>query len=118
MKLIATTLLSLIFAASACLSQNVEFKAGNFKDDKEGFKAAAENLKKGDAFLELGNEAVALVKSPNNNFHQALSNYYKAHKFNPNNAKLNMKIGNCLLYTTGKAKAMEYLTKANILNPM
>ena len=40
--ILSTLVLSFAFAVSA---QNVEFKAGNFKDDKEGFKKAATAIK-------------------------------------------------------------------------
>lgn len=97
---------------SISLGQNVEFKAANFKDNKEGLKAAVVQIKAGDEFLEIANEAVALVKSPKDDFKKALQQYDKAQKFNPSNAELNMKIGNCLLYTNEKYKAKKYLDKA------
>ncbi len=85
-------------------SQNIEFKASNFKDKKEEFKEAVTNIKAGDELLEIANEAVAVVKNPGDMFIKALSHYLKADNFNPNSAELNMKIGNCYLYTNENTK--------------
>jgi len=97
-------------------AQDVEFKAGNFKDKKDEFKTALEHFKKGDEFLELGNEAIYTVKSPGNNFKAALQEYEYAYKFNPKSADLNFKMGNAYLYTNEKYKALKYLEKAEKLN--
>ena len=88
------TLITLTFGLMT-FAQNVEFKSSNFKDDKDGYKAAVEAIKTGDEFFELGNEAVFAVQSPGANFGLALREYEKAQKFNPNNAELNYKIGVC-----------------------
>ena len=61
MKYIVTSIaLALGLVASA---QNVDFKASNFKDDKEGYKKAVEAIKAGDEFFTLGNEAVFAVQN-------------------------------------------------------
>jgi outer membrane protein OmpA-like peptidoglycan-associated protein/tetratricopeptide (TPR) repeat protein len=112
-------LLSAFVAFFSLLSfaQNVEFKAANFKDDKEGLKKAEEAIKKGDEFLTLGNEAVFLVQSPGFNFQKALKEYLVAQKFNPNNGHLNFKLGVCYAYSTDPTKCIEYFKKANTLDP-
>jgi outer membrane protein OmpA-like peptidoglycan-associated protein/tetratricopeptide (TPR) repeat protein len=112
-------LLSAFVAFFSLLSfaQNVEFKAANFKDDKEGLKKAEEEIKKGDEFLTLGNEAVFLVQSPGFNFQKALKEYLVAQKFNPNNGHLNFKVGVCYAYSTDPTKCIEYFKKANTLDP-
>ncbi|MFQ5335355.1 MAG: hypothetical protein ACE5DN_04710, partial [Flavobacteriales bacterium] len=111
-------LICAVFYLAMCVKgQDVEFKAANFKNDKEGLKQALSSIKAGDADLELGNEAVALVQHPGLHFKKALGSYMSAYNLNPNNAALNMKIGNCYLYTSDKAKAYEYLKKAEKLNP-
>ncbi len=97
--------------------QNVEFKSSNFKDRKDELKAATDNISKGDAFLKKGNEAVVNTENPGDNFHLALSHYLHAQAFNPNNADLNFKIGNCYLYTNEKYKAKEYIFNAQKLDP-
>ena len=60
-NLITLLILAITFTTFA---QDVEFKAANFKDDKEGFKTALEAFEKGNEFWILGNEAVFLVKDP------------------------------------------------------
>lgn len=97
--------------------QNVDFKAGNFKNDKEGFKKASEALKQGEEFFELGNEAVFLVKSPELNFKKALQKFDVAQKFNPNSALLNFKIGVCYANSSSPEKCVSFIKKAQKLDP-
>jgi outer membrane protein OmpA-like peptidoglycan-associated protein/tetratricopeptide (TPR) repeat protein len=110
------TLVTILLAATG-MAQNVEFKSVNFKDDKDGFKAATEAIKKGDEFFELGNTAVFEVKSPGLNYELALIEYEKAQKFNPNNGELNFKIGVCYANSPYKEKSISYLYKAFELDP-
>jgi len=104
--------LVLLFLPGLMMAQNVEFKAANFKEKKEEFKLAMEQIEKGNEFLDLANESIALVKLPGDNFKLALQLYLKAQKLNSNNAELNMKIGNCYLYTNEKHKSIDHLNKA------
>lgn len=110
-------ILAALFFVNTMVAQDVEFKAANFKDKKEEFKKAVESIKAGDEFLELGNEATYTVKSPGNNYKLALKEYHKAYKLNPKSAELNFKMGNAYLYTNEKYKALNYLEKAEKLNP-
>ncbi len=115
-NLVYTTLL--IWAT--CLvgfSQNVDFKAGNFKDDKDGLKKATDAIKKGDEFFATANEAIFQVQSPGLNYALALQEYMIAQKFNPNNAQLNYKIGVCHANSTDPFKSIEYISKAISLDP-
>jgi outer membrane protein OmpA-like peptidoglycan-associated protein/tetratricopeptide (TPR) repeat protein len=105
------------FFVSNIYAQDIEFKAGNFKDKKDEFKNALAHFEKGDDFLELGNESIYTVNSPGNNFTAAIQEYQYAFKFNPNSAELNFKMGNAYLYTNEKYKALFYLIKAEKLNP-
>ena len=57
-NILTVAIVSLAYMVGA---QNVDFKAANFKDDKEGLKKANEAIKKGDDFFELGNEAIFAV---------------------------------------------------------
>lgn len=109
--------LFLAVIAVAVTAQNVEFKSANFKDDKDGLKAATDAIKLGDEALEAGNEAVYAVQDPGEHFERALFYYHQAQDFNPNNAELNFKIGNATLYTHNKADALSYLEKALELDP-
>jgi outer membrane protein OmpA-like peptidoglycan-associated protein/tetratricopeptide (TPR) repeat protein len=113
-SLLTTVFLSFIFAISA---QNVEFKAANFKDDKDGLKAATDAIKIGDEYFKIANEAVFIIKSPGLNYELALNSYLKAQKFNPNNAELNFKIGVCYINSTYSAKGVSYIFKAHELDP-
>ena len=79
--LLSVAIVSLAYLAGA---QNVEFKAANFKDDKEGLKKATEAIKKGDEYFEIANAAIFEVKAPGLNYELALQQYEKAQQFNPN----------------------------------
>lgn len=98
-------------------AQDVEFKAANFKDDKEGFKKAKEAIDKGDEYFVLGNEAIFAVKSPGLNYKLALEQYQKAQDFNPKSSLLNYKIGVCYANSENSEKCISYLYKAYELNP-
>lgn len=111
---LSTLFLTLTFISTA---QNVEFKSANFKEDKEGLKKATDAIDKGDVFFKLGNEAVFNVQSPGLNYQQALKEYMIAQKFNPNNALLNFKIGVCHANSTDPFKSIEYIKKAQSLDP-
>jgi len=116
-KFYTYTLLFIFLTINFSLSgQDVEFKASNFKEDKEGFKKASEALKKGEEFLEMGNEAVSLVNDTKDYFEQALFYFEKAYDFNPKSAQLNYYLGNALLYTNRKYAAREYMDQSLKLN--
>ena len=112
--ILTSVVVSFFFVVNA---QNVDFKAGNFKDDKEGFKKAVEAIKKGDEYFELGNEAIFNVKGPGLNYELALIEYGKAQKFNPKNGELNFKIGVCYINSPYSQKGISYLYEAYKLNP-
>jgi len=115
MKYIITSIaLAIGLFASA---QNVEFKSSNFKDDKDGYKAAIQAIKTGDEYFELGTEAVFAVQSPGINFELAKREYEKAQEFNPNNAELNYKIGVCHANGPFTEKCIPFLKKAHELDP-
>ena len=112
--LISTVVLFFVFATQA---QNVEFKASNFKDDKEGFKKATTAIKEGDVNFELANEALFLVKNPGLNYELALKNFKIAHELNPKNGELNFKIGVCYMNSPYSQKGIQYLLDAKKLDP-
>jgi len=89
-------------------SMNIDFSKNNFPNQKEELKIAKENIKKGDEYYFNKNEAI--IKN-------ALPYYLKANEFNPNNADLNFKIGNCILKSPNKSSAYQYLKNAMELNP-
>ena len=94
-------------AGSLNAQQNVEFTKANFPNLKAELKEALANIKEGDKIYNQGPYFYA----------QALPYFLKANNFNPNNAILNYKIGNCLLQSPQKAKAIEHLEKAQKLKP-
>ncbi|MBN2681339.1 MAG: PD40 domain-containing protein [Bacteroidales bacterium] len=103
MKILNTLLVILLIVLHTGLyAQNVEFKSKNF-EDKAGFKNAVANLKKGDG-IYLQNKRWMLPK--------ALEYYKIAHEYNPNNALLNYKMGNCLININDKSLALPYFQKA------
>jgi outer membrane protein OmpA-like peptidoglycan-associated protein len=80
--------------------ENVAFTKSNFKNDVSGFKIATKKLYE------------ANVKYNTLLYGQALGKYLEVNKFNPNNAELNAKIGDCYLNSSDKTKAIGYFKKA------
>jgi outer membrane protein OmpA-like peptidoglycan-associated protein/tetratricopeptide (TPR) repeat protein len=114
-KVLLFTFIFLVF--QSVFAQEIEFKAGNFKEKKDEFKAIMTKMSAADNFLNAGNDAVAVVTNPGDNFKNALKLYLEINDFNDKSAKVNMNIGNCYLYTNEKYKAIPYLEKAKELNP-
>lgn len=101
-------LLSLLFISAATWGQtNVDFIKKNFKEDVKGYKKAMDSLKTGDNFYNQGKYM----------YHFALPYYLSAENFNPNNAMLNYKIGQCFLNSSFKTLCLSYFQKAYQLNP-
>lgn len=112
-------LIVFIFSFSVfSFGQDVEFKAGNFKDNKDGFKAAKESFELGTEQWELGNAEVFMVRSPQMFYMKALEHFEKAYAFNPNSAELNFKIGVCHAHSTYKVKCISYFKDAYKRNPV
>lgn len=97
----------LLLTTLGAFAQNVEFDKANFKDDKDGLKEAKGNIKEGDKIYEQG----AIF------FKEAIPYYEKANAFNPDNAVLNYKLGECYLFSVFKSKAKDHLLKAINLQP-
>lgn len=106
-----------LFLTISLYAQNVDFKAANFKDDKEGLKAATTAIESGDALYNVGVAAVFAVQDYGINFKKALAFYEQAQKFNPNNALLNFKIGVCHANSTNPYNAAPFIRKAQQLDP-
>ncbi len=107
-----------IFLAYTSFGQDIEFKSSNFKDNKDGLKAAKFELDAGNHFFEEGQLAVFAIKNPEQSFLKALEHFQKAYDFNPNSAELNFKMGVCYMHSTYKEKSISYLKKAYKLNPL
>lgn len=98
-------LITLTLTCNLLLAQNnVEFSKSNFKSNPTGFKEAYKNLQEGDE------------KYYTHFYTDALDKYLAANKFNPNNAELNAKIGDCYMHSPDKTKATTYFNTAIKLN--
>lgn len=105
--MLSLVLLIFLFAMpQEALSQNKEFTRSFFPDDPRGLREARRNLEEGNELYEEGW----------GNFEKALEYYLKAYAFNPDNARLNMRIGECYLYTPYKERSVEFLERAVELN--
>lgn len=93
-------LLSPLFSSA----QDVEFNRTNFPD-KKIYKSIEENLLEAEYYFQ---EA---------DYQSALIYYEKAYRYNPENARLNYKIGICYLNLYPRAKAVTYIEKAHLLAP-
>jgi outer membrane protein OmpA-like peptidoglycan-associated protein len=87
-------------------AQSIPFAKGQFTIDKDGFKVAQHELELGDR--EFGADPAR--------FGAALPHYLRAQKFNPKNALLNAKIGECYLHSSTKQEALPYLKQAQQLD--
>ena len=88
-------------------AQNVEFSKDRFSNDKDGLKVAQREIKEGNEWYDMDPSRYEL----------ALPHFLAAQKFNPDNALLNFKIGDCYLHSGFKPRALAYLQKAYQLNP-
>lgn len=104
--LVALMCVCYMLICTVSYSQNTEFSKENFPNDKEGLKTALRNFKEGNKLYEVGTYM----------YGSALEFFLQANSFNPNNALLNMLIGNCYLYSNNKANSLPYLEKAYMLD--
>jgi len=116
MKIIYLQLLFL-FIPAFLLSQNVDFKASNFKDRKEEFKTITEKLSQAEEHLEAAFSKQQRDEEHMLWFSNALVLFMEANEFNPSNAELNFNTGKCMLQTHRKTDAIPYLEKALKLDP-
>lgn len=86
--------------------KNVEFIKKNFKNNAKGYKAAVKAIQKGNYYYNMGEHY----------YRYAVPYYLDAEKFNPDNAKLNYKLGKCMVYSIYKDQAVAYLELAIQLN--
>ena len=94
----------LLFTTTAfsAAAQSTAFTKDNFGDNREGLKNANRELKAGDDDYRADPPRYAA----------ALPHFLAAQEFNPNNAPLNVKIGDCYLNSATKTAALPYLQKA------
>lgn len=115
MKYLAFTLIILTHLCPAQKQLSTE-TLKNVRFEKEHFgKEKRKELKKAIKHLKEGNE---LYEEGRAKYKEALLHFIQANKFNPNNAKLNFKIGKCyLMGTIYKLKSISYFEKAYRLDP-
>ena len=89
-------------AALPAAAQSIAFTKDNFGDNKDGLREANRELKAGDDDYRADPPRYA----------DALPHFLAAQEFNPNNAPLNVKIGDCYLNSATKTAALPYLQKA------
>ncbi len=107
-KLLALVLLLFSISTAHVAAQvNVGFTKENFPDDPRGLKKAQRALKKAEKYYQMEPRAYA----------PALAYFLEAYKFNGNDALVNFKIGDCYLHLPEKFKALDFLEKAQELNP-
>jgi outer membrane protein OmpA-like peptidoglycan-associated protein len=94
------------FGSTLTQAQSIAFTKEQFTIDKEGLKTAQHELELGDH--ELGADPAR--------FGAALPHYLRAQKFNPKNALLNAKIGECYLHSATKQEALTYLQRSQQLD--
>ena len=95
-----------LLGASLAHAQNVPFTKEHFNIDKDGLKLAQREIALGDH--EMGADPAR--------FGAALPHYLQAQKFNPNNAQLNARIGECYLHSSTKQAALAFLQKSQQLD--
>ncbi len=105
-------LLSFILFSFTVIAQNIEFKSSNFKDNKDGFKAAETNLEAGNELFKQALKLQEEGKNPYQLFKQAQIPFTKAQEFNPNNAELNYKIGKCLYFSKDIKNSIPFFQKS------
>ena len=106
-RLLFSFLPALLLAAGlSATAQSVEFTKDRFAD-KEKLKLALREIKLGDEDLEADPAR----------FGAALPHYLQAQALNPDNAVLNLKIGESYLHSSTKTAALPYLMRAKKLAP-
>ncbi len=102
--IIVTVLFFTIYSTVA--QRNVEFTSANFPDQRRELRQAIRSIEEGDEMIEYENRYAA-----------ALLLYKEAYELNPNNAKLNYKVGVCYYKSALKHDCLQYFEKAYQLNP-
>ncbi len=116
-------LFSILFCATIVNAQDVPFDKKIFKEQKDAFKAAKEQLDIGYDLYEAIPETYFDIntgeyKTRQVYYREALTPLFNANKFNPNNAQLNYRIGRCyIMNAVYKEEAVPHLEKALKLNP-
>lgn len=112
-----------LWCTSALFAQDVPFDKKIFKERKDEFKEAKNNLDAGydlfeiypSTFIDFNEDD---FKGRKSYYREALPLLFKANKFNPNNAELNYRLGRCyIMNAVYKEESVPHLEKALKLNP-
>ncbi len=112
------TALIILFGISSTLiaQKNIEFTKENFPEKKKEMKEALKKIEAGDAYITSFTRSNGNVMSAG--YKLSLPLYEEAYKFNPDNAKLNYKVGKGYLKgTNDKTESLHYFQKAYKLDP-
>jgi outer membrane protein OmpA-like peptidoglycan-associated protein/tetratricopeptide (TPR) repeat protein len=117
------SLFALFFVFTLVKAQDIPFDKKLFKEQKDEFKAAKKLLNAGNESFETypnayisRNEADFIHRKMA--YRASLPLFFKANKFNPNNAALNYKIGRCyLMNAIYREESIPHFLKALKLNP-
>lgn len=107
MKNILLLLLIVSYFSSIAQNKSVPFDKKIFLERKDEFKIAVKALGEGNDLYDIGFQV----------WTDAIPFYEEANKFNPDNANLNYKLGNCYLKSIYKSKALGYFKRAYKLSP-
>ncbi len=116
-------LLAILFCAVSLNAQDIPFDKKIFKERKDEFKIAKDNLDAGYDLYEIFPEEYIDFNEPEYRdrmaaYREALPLLFKANKFNSNNSELNYRLGRCyLMNAIYKEEAVPHLEKALKLNP-
>ena len=107
MKNILLLLIIVSYFGSVAQDISVPFDKKIFQERKDEFKIADKALAQGNDLYNIGFQV----------WSKSIPFYEEANKFNPDNAELNYRLGNCYLHSIYKSKALDYFNKAYDLNP-
>ncbi len=121
--IIAALTFNFLLITFSCLAQDVPFDKALFKERKDEFKIAKDNLEEGYKTYGIYPESFMSVNNPDykprmSYYKDALPILFDANTFNPNNAQLNYRIGRCYLASSVyKEECLKHFLKAQQLNP-
>lgn len=138
MKLRFYGIIFLFYFTLNLFSQNIEFETGNFIEKKDDFISVIKSLEKGEELYEKGRLEIEEYKKKylaSNKFYPVSQRDYRkigaknfieaipflnlAQVFNPNNAKLNYKLGFIFFMSNPLSpETLKYLETAYALNPL
>ena len=106
LRLILLIILSFLFPLHTIAQENVKIKKIEFKTDNTvELGEAWSNIKEGNKHFKAGKGT----------YRDAREHYLLSHKYNPDNAELNYKIGICYLFSDDKFESQSYLEMAFVL---